>query len=276
MTTQHAWHDRYDRHAAGYARQLEPTFAEAVERVVKLASPGPGVRLLDLATGTGAIARLASAQGASVTGVDTSTGMLDVARSLSPELDLRLADASRLPFAAGAFDVVTCGLGLSHFAELERALAEMLRVLTSGGTLVASAWANGSSFPTTGVAEILERYAGEAPTTVDEETWADAPRGSDVLRAAGFVQVSVSAAPYAGEFADAQQALDWFVAWPLTAARLAQLDPVDRKRFLDDARELLEAKSLAWKFVFNFYVARRLSPAGQKTPEVTSGAGTGS
>lgn len=184
--TQHAWHDRYDRHAAGYARQLEPTFAGAVERVVKLASPRPGVRLLDLATGTGAIARLAAAQGASVVGVDTSTGMLEVARTLSPGLDLRLADASRLPLAEGAFDVVTCGLALSHFAELKRALAEVLRILTPDGTLVASAWANGSSFPTRGVAEVLDQYAGQEPTTVDEETWADARRGSDVLCAAGF------------------------------------------------------------------------------------------
>lgn len=262
-TTQPAWHDRYDRHAAGYARQLEPTFADAVERVVKLAAPRPGVRLLDLATGTGAIARRAVARGASVVGVDTSIGMLEVARRLSPGLDLRLADASRLPFAAGAFDVVTCGLALSHFAELERALAEVLRILTPDGMLVASAWANGSSFPTTGVAEILDQYAGQEPTTVDEETWADARRGSDVLCAAGFGRVSVSTATFAGQFADAQQALDWFVAWPLTAARLAQLDPVDRKRFLDDARDLLAAKSLAWKFVFNFYVARRLSPAGE-------------
>lgn len=271
-TTQPAWHSRYDRYAAGYACQLEPTFAEAVERVVKLAAAGPGVRLLDLATGTGAIARLAAAQGASVIGIDASTGMLEVARRLSPALDLRLADASNLPFAAGELDVVTCGLALSHFVELDRALAEVLRVLTPGGTLVASAWANGSSFPTMGVAELLDQYAGREPTTVDDETWADAPRGSDVLRAAGFVQVSVSAATCSGQFADAQRALDWFVAWPLTAARLAQLDPADRKRFLDDAREMLAEKSLAWKFVFNFYVARCSPPAGRQTSEMTRDA----
>lgn len=268
MITRAAWHDRYDRydrHAAGYARELDPTFAGSVERIVELAAARPGVHLLDLASGTGAIARLAAARGASVVGVDASTGMLEVARMRSPGLDLRPADACALPFAAGSFDVVTCGLALSHFAERERALAEVLRVLRPGGMLVASAWAKGSSFPTAGVGEILDRYAGQAPTTVDEETWADVSRGSDVLREAGFVQVSARTETFAGEFADAQRALDWFVAWPLTAARLMQLDPVVRKSFLDEARYLLNMKSLAWKFTFNFYVARPSPQRGETT-----------
>ena len=256
MTPQAAWHDRYDRHAAGYARELAPTFAGSVERVVELAAARRGVQLLDLATGTGAIAHLAAARGASVVGVDASTGMLEVARTRSPGLDLSLANACALPFADGAFDVVTCGLALSHFAERDRALAEVLRILRPGGMLVASAWAEGSSFPTTGVGDILDRYAGHAPTTVDEETWADRRRGHTVLREAGFVQISVRRETFAGEFADAQQALDWFVAWPLTAARLTQLHPPARERFLDDARKLLATKRLAWTFVFNFYVAR--------------------
>jgi SAM-dependent methyltransferase len=186
LTPQAAWHDRYDRHAAGYARELDPTFAGSVERVVELAAARRGVQLLDLATGTGAIAHLAAARGASVVGVDASTGMLEVARTRSPGLDLSLANAYALPFADGAFDVVTCGLALSHFAERDRALAEVLRILRPGGMLVASAWAEGSSFPTTGVGDILDRYAGHAPTTVDEETWADRRRGHTVLREAGF------------------------------------------------------------------------------------------
>lgn len=265
MTTQAAWHDRYDRHAAGYACELDPTFAGSVKRVVELAAARRGVQLLDLATGTGAIARLAAARGASVVGVDVSIGMLEVARTRSPGLDLRLADACALPFADGAFDVVTCGLALSHFAERERALAEVLRILRPGGMLVASAWAEGSTFPTTGVGEILDRYAGRAPTTVDEETWADGARGCEVLRKAGFVQISVHSQTFAGEFADARRALDWFVAWPLTAARLTQLDPFVRERFLDEGHDLLAAGSLDWKFTFNFYVARSLPWAGEQT-----------
>jgi ubiquinone/menaquinone biosynthesis C-methylase UbiE len=154
-----AWQQPYDRHASRYASELDPTLVAAVEQVVELAEARPGIRLLDLATGTGTIARAAAARGASVVAIDASGGMLEVARTLSPGLDLRVGDAGALPFDDGEFDVVTCGLSVSHFADREKALGEILRVLRPGGTFVASAWAEGSSIPTRAVAEILDRYA---------------------------------------------------------------------------------------------------------------------
>src|ERR1700681_2038374 len=90
----------YDAHAAEYAQRLDPTLAPAVERLVELAGARRGIRLLDLATGTGAVARTAARTGASVVGVDLSPGMLAVARELAPEIDFRLADAHALPFEA--------------------------------------------------------------------------------------------------------------------------------------------------------------------------------
>ncbi len=249
--------DRYDRRAPGYANRLDPTLAGPVERMVELAGARPDVRLLDLATGTGTIARAAAARGASVVGVDASPGMLEVARGLSPGLDLRRADACALPFGGGAFDVVACGLALSHFAEREQALGEVLRVLRHGGTLVASAWAESSSIPTRKAAEILDRYAAPAESSVDEETWADPQRGSDILREAGFADVSAQTETFRGEFSDPDDALAWFTAWPLTAARLARLDPRRRERFFTDASDALAATNLSWSFAFNLYVAHR-------------------
>ena len=250
------WQESYDRHAAGYANQLDATLVEPVERVVELAGARPGVRLLDLATGTGTIARRAAARGASVVGIDVSAGMLEVARRLSPGLDLRLADACSLPFRDGAFDVVTCGLSISHFADRETALREVLRVLRHGGGFVASAWADGGSGATRTAFEILDRYA--APDdTLDEETWAMGGRGCDVLREAGFTSVSVQTQSFSGEFANAGDALAWVVAWPLVAARLARLDPRRRGLVLSRAREALATTSLSWSFAFNFYVAHR-------------------
>lgn len=54
------------------------------------------------------------------------------------------------------------GLALSHFADRERALAEVLRVTRPEGVLVASAWAGGCSFPTAGASELLADYFAEA------------------------------------------------------------------------------------------------------------------
>lgn len=247
--------DSYDTYAAGYAKQLDATLVGPVERVVELAGARPGVRLLDLATGTGTIARAAASRGASVVGIDVSAGMLEVARRLSPGLDLRLADTAALSFGDGLFDVVTCGLSISHFDDREKALGEVLRVLRRDGTFVASAWADGGSGPTRTVFQLLDRYA-QQDDSLDEETWAKGQLGSDLLHTAGFTSVSVETESFSGEFADAEDTLAWAVAWPLAAARLARLDPRRREEFFSSARKALSATSLSWTFAFNFYVAQ--------------------
>lgn len=249
-----AWQQSYDRHASGYARDLDPTLIGAAERMVELAQARPGICLLDVATGTGTIARAAAARGASVVAIDASAGMLEIARRLSPEVNLRLGDVSALPFGAGMFDVVTCGLSISHFANREKALSEVLRVLRPTGNLVASAWADGSSIPTRSVAEILDRYAA-ADDSPDEETWAMARQGAAVLRRAGFTSVYVQTESFRGEFADPEDALVWATAWPLAAARLERLEASRREQFFAEARAALAETSLTWTFAFNFYVA---------------------
>lgn len=94
-------------------------------------------RVLDLATGSGDLALVlrAACPGASIVGADFCLPMLRVARrkGLSP---LVVADGMRLPFADGAFDVLTVAFGLRNMERWPRALAEMGRVLRSGGHLL--------------------------------------------------------------------------------------------------------------------------------------------
>jgi SAM-dependent methyltransferase len=249
----------YDAHAAEYARVLDPTLTSMVERLAELADARRGVRLLDLATGTGAVARAAAARGASVVGIDVSAPMLAVARELSPEIDFRSADAHALPFPDEEFDVVVCGLAVSHFHEPLRALGEVLRVLRERGRLVASTWGSGGGTPSSGtVLEVLKRYgARDKGYTLDEETWLYPERGSEVLRRAGFPNVSVDTERFAGRFLDAEQALQWTLAWPCGSARLARLDVRERDAFLAEARRALADADLSWDFVFNVYLAAK-------------------
>jgi len=98
--------------------------------------------VLDIATGTGDLAILMAQTGAQITGVDISEGMLAVgrkkvdAKNLFPKVVLKYGDSENLPFDTDSFDAVTVGFGIRNFENLEKGLAEILRVLRPGGIFV--------------------------------------------------------------------------------------------------------------------------------------------
>lgn len=100
--------------------------------------------VLDVATGTGDVAILTQKTllPTKITGVDISAGMLEIGRQkiaklrLQNQIELLQGDSEMLPFADNSFDAVTVAFGVRNFQNLEKGLAEMLRVLRPGGKLV--------------------------------------------------------------------------------------------------------------------------------------------
>lgn len=97
---------------------------------------GPGMRILDVACGTGTSTGDLADTGASVVGVDFSRGMLATGRQRRPDLSLTAADAMRLPFADETFDAVTISFGIRNIVDVPAALREMLRVTRREGMLL--------------------------------------------------------------------------------------------------------------------------------------------
>jgi SAM-dependent methyltransferase len=131
-----------------YERYLSRTIAEPFARaLIRRAAPGRGQRILDVACGTGAVARqaapLVGVEG-KVVGIDISAAMLRVARSLpvpqGAPIEWLEGDATALELANKTFDLVLCQQGLQFFSDRRRALLEMRRVLEMGGRLVFSVW----------------------------------------------------------------------------------------------------------------------------------------
>jgi SAM-dependent methyltransferase len=111
------WSDRAE------AYRTSPTHAAGVDldSVVELCNPHPGVKILDVATGGGHVARRLREQGAEVVTADPAPGMrADV-----------LCSAEDLPFADGSFDVVVTRIAAHHFADIGKAVGEMARVTNS-------------------------------------------------------------------------------------------------------------------------------------------------
>jgi demethylmenaquinone methyltransferase/2-methoxy-6-polyprenyl-1,4-benzoquinol methylase len=99
-------------------------------------APKPGMKILDLAAGTGSSSQPLAAAGAEVIPADFSDGMLAAGRKARPHLPFTKADALNLPFEANSFDVVTISFGLRNTADIDKALAQMLKVTKPGGQLV--------------------------------------------------------------------------------------------------------------------------------------------
>jgi ubiquinone/menaquinone biosynthesis C-methylase UbiE len=123
---------------------LPALFAEWPPRLVAEAGVRRGMKVLDVACGTGALAleaaRAVGSRGA-VAGVDVNAGMLAVARRKAPAVDWREAPAEALPFDDHAFDAVLSQFGLMFFRDGAAALREMHRVLRPGGRMVVAVWA---------------------------------------------------------------------------------------------------------------------------------------
>lgn len=115
--------------------------------LVALAAPQSGDRVLDIACGTGVVARLAAEHAGAagrVLGLDLNAGMIAVARSIPPSpgapTEWHEGSALALPFPDGSFDLVLCQQGLQFFPDRPAALREMHRVLRPGGRLALSVW----------------------------------------------------------------------------------------------------------------------------------------
>jgi demethylmenaquinone methyltransferase/2-methoxy-6-polyprenyl-1,4-benzoquinol methylase len=102
----------------------------------KIIAPRPGMKILDLAAGTGSSSEPLAAAGAEVIPADFSEGMLAAGRKARPHLPFTKADALNLPFKDGEFDLVTISFGLRNTQNTEKALAEMLRVTKPEGEIV--------------------------------------------------------------------------------------------------------------------------------------------
>ena len=125
-----------------YESQFVPAlFAEWAPRLLDLAGVTPGQAVLDVACGTGIVARtVADAQRGRgrVVGVDLNEAMLNVARRVRPEIEWHQGDAARLPFPDGGFDVALCQMAFMFFPDRSQVLREMARVVTAGGIVAFS------------------------------------------------------------------------------------------------------------------------------------------
>jgi ubiquinone/menaquinone biosynthesis C-methylase UbiE len=131
--------DPYRKIARFYDAVVEPFNATLRSYVVKVARPREGMKVLEVGCGTGTNLELFADAGCEVAGVDLSPSMIDLAKKkLGDRADLRLGDASEMPFDDGSFDLVVAFLTLHEMPTDVRSpvMSEMLRVAGAEGKLL--------------------------------------------------------------------------------------------------------------------------------------------
>jgi ubiquinone/menaquinone biosynthesis C-methylase UbiE len=235
-----------------YERELVPAvFGPWAVILVSLAQPKLGERIVDIACGTGIVARLAALKigpTGTAAGVDLNPGMLSVARSLATTTDAapvqwHEASADRLPLPDGSFDIAYCQLGLQFFADRLAALREMRRVLSSKGRLAIMVWCAIHESPGfESFAENLERNVGSAAATIMRAPFglADADELARLVATAGFRDIQVQRRVGTVHFPSVERFVLSYVSGSPLASHVAQASDVGRERLITDTRSALK------------------------------------
>lgn len=236
--------------ADGYREHMEPAiFRPWAERLVDLAQVEPGQRVLDVASGTGVVARAAAGRlGADghVIASDISAGMLAHVPAGWPQegalLEVLECSATELALPAGSVDVVVCQQGLPFIPDRTAALREMHRVLRPGGTAAVAVWLAGRRLdPMTTYAEALLEHGAQEPY----------PGAYDLQRFCMSVQEVEDAFTGAG-FVDVRVGVEELtVTWPTATAAAAAISGtpfLPALLALDPARQQSVAQSLTQRF----------------------------
>ncbi len=133
--------DMSDVIPTGMSRDSEYLFDRMTQATIDAALPGPGRRILDVASGVGQDTIAMAVRGAQAMGAEPSKRMIGMAKLFAEDKKIPMPDwvqcwSDRLPFATGSFDACICKGAMDHFDRPEEAIAEMARVTSTSGRVV--------------------------------------------------------------------------------------------------------------------------------------------
>lgn len=264
MTSQETFQLTNEAAEAYEALFVPAFFAQWPPHLLEAAGVAEGSRVLDVACGTGILARLAADRvGAtgSVAGVDLSEAMLTVARRVRPDVEWRHGDAEALPFGDAEFDVVVSQMALMFFPNATNALREMRRVVRPSGRLgVLVPGALSANRPYEIFVDIVTRHAGTHARSLVTTyfTYGDRDSLAQLFANAGLDVITATSVVGESQFGS----IDDMVSIEIDSTPLGErLDAAAREQILVECRDAIAPwrapdGSLRFPFECTMVVAR--------------------
>ncbi|REL39192.1 methyltransferase domain-containing protein [Rhodohalobacter sp. SW132] len=237
---------------AAYEEYLVPGFFKPwAEKLVTLSSPAPGSTILDVACGTGIVARTAAAKAGNdtgVTGLDINPQMLNKASEMAEkeglEIEWKQGDAGQLPFENNRFDHLFCQQAMQFFPEPQQVLLEMQRVLKPRGTLALNILRSIHFNPAYKIlADELEEHAGETAGTMMRSPFPDWNQKTirNMVSEAGFVDLQIHLDIISMLYPSPEEFLRREAASSPLAEEIETMDSERRKKLVTDLNRSLES-----------------------------------
>lgn len=264
--------------ARNYEAYVSRFMGPCSDRIIELARIRAGDHVLDVACGTGFVARRAAplvGDSGGVVGVDISAAMLAAARAAStdvtPRVEWHEADAQRLPVGEHWADVVVCQQGLQFFPDPGAALAEMRRVLRPGGRLIASVWSGLSESPYFAACHAAMAHCLDADTAnrfAAAFGMDDRRPLSGLLQGAGFTHIGVQADHVHVRLVDLRRFIPQHLAATPWGPALAARTSADQQTFIEflcrQVQPLLNGDEVVAPFSYLLATGRARAESGRR------------
>ncbi|MBA2741301.1 MAG: class I SAM-dependent methyltransferase [Actinobacteria bacterium] len=188
----------------GPYQRITEAIADLHTHVIDRLEPESGVRWLDLACGTGAVAELAAARGATVTGLDLAPALIETAKERAQEqglaIDYVVGDVEQLALDDGSFEIVSSVCGVMFAPDHEAVARELARVTKPGGRIGLINWTPGP-----GVADLFRIMAPfqAAPLPSNPFEWGEEKHVRELLGDAFELELEKHVSPFALESGEA-------------------------------------------------------------------------
>lgn len=225
----------WNQKARDYGDYAGKITLQAAGPLLNATDVGPGMMVLDIATGPGYAAGEANALGAIATGVDFSSAMISEASRNYPDVLFYEGDAESLVFANGFFDAAVCPFGLLHMAKPDKAIAEAWRILRPGGKYAFTVWTPPERHGFFAlVLDSIQRH-GSMDAALPEAPpffrFSDPAESRQALEKAGFTDIKIDEINLSWQATSGQQLIDTVYKSSVRTAMLleAQSDAVRDK-----------------------------------------------